>query len=135
MGTERTRGLPARLEALRQRFEHWRGLHKARTRLPQPLWSSAVRMAGTCGLNRTAKALRLDYYALKKRVGEGVAIANPTTEGAAASFFELPPFSSAGACECTVELEDGAAKMRIQVRSLTVPDLASLSQTFWTRQP
>jgi len=134
MATEKTRGLPARLEALRQRFEHWRGLHKARTRIPQALWRSAVRMAGTCGLNRTAKALKLDYYALKKRVGEGVvAIVNPTTDGAAASFLELLPLSSAGACECTVELADGAAKMRIQVRSLTVPDLAALSQTFWTR--
>ena len=68
MDTKRTRDLPARLEGLRRRFEHWRRTHRARSRIPDSLWAAAVKMAGMYGLHRTARALRLDYYALKKRV-------------------------------------------------------------------
>ncbi len=75
MGTRKTRDLPARLEGVRRRFERWRRTRKVRSRIPEPLWASAVKMAGTYGIHRTAKALRLNYYALKKRVTEeGVAV-------------------------------------------------------------
>ena len=33
MGTRKTHNLPARLEKLQQRFERWRGTHKARSRI------------------------------------------------------------------------------------------------------
>jgi hypothetical protein len=64
MGTKKTRGLPARLEGLRRRFERWRGTHKPHSHIPETLWGSAVKMAGMHGLHRTTKALRLDYSAL-----------------------------------------------------------------------
>ena len=136
MGTKKTRDLPARLEGLRRRFERWRRTHKARSRIPEPLWGSAVRMAGTYGLNRTAKTLRLDYYVLKKRVErDGVTIVAPPQEGAAA-FLELTPPPFAGVCECTLELENvGGAKMRVQLKSITMPDVVALSQSFWNHQP
>jgi hypothetical protein len=51
MGIRETRDLPARLEKLRQRFERWRGTHKPRSRIPDGLWASAVKMAGTFGLH------------------------------------------------------------------------------------
>ena len=39
---------------------------------------------------------------------------------------------AAGLCHCTLELENTAgAKMRIQVRSAAMPDLAAISQSFW----
>jgi len=136
MGTKKTRGLPARLEGLRRRFERWRGTHKARSRIPESLWGSAVKMAGTYGLNRTAKTLRLDYYVLKKRVQrDGVAIADPLEKGGA-TFLELAPPLSAGACECTLDLENaGGARMRVQLKSITMPDVVALSQSFWNHQP
>jgi hypothetical protein len=136
MGTKKTRGLPVRLEGLRRRFERWRRAHKARSRIPEPLWSSAVRMVGTYGLNRTAKVLRLDYYVLKKRVQQaGVAIVDPPEKGGA-TFLELAPLPSAGVCECTLDLENaGGAKMRVQLKSITMPDLAALSRSFWNHQP
>jgi hypothetical protein len=59
---------PVPLERLRQQFDRWRSTHGVRSRLPEPLWRSAVEMAGRCGLNRTAKTLRLDYYVLKKHI-------------------------------------------------------------------
>ena len=70
MSTKRTDDLPARLEGLRRRFEDWRRTRKVRSRIPEPLWASAVKLAGRYGIHRTAKALRVDYYALKKRVEE-----------------------------------------------------------------
>ena len=66
MDTRKTRGLPARLERLQQRFEHSRRTGKARSHIPSRLWAAAVTMATTYGVNRTARALRLDYYSLKR---------------------------------------------------------------------
>ena len=136
MDTRKTRDLPTRLEGLRRRFERWRRTHKARSRIPEPLWGSAVRMAGTYGLNRTARTLRLDYYVLKKRFQQvGVAIADLPEKGIA-TFLELAPPPSAGVCECTLDLENaGGARMRVQLKSITMPDLAALSRSFWNHQP
>ena len=64
----------ARLERLRQRFERWRGRRKSvRARIPAPLWDSAVALAHVCGIHRTSKTLRLEYYSLKKRVEKDLA--------------------------------------------------------------
>jgi hypothetical protein len=126
---------PVPLERLRQRFDRWRSTHRVRSRLPEPLWRSAVRMAGRYGLNRTAKTLRLDYYVLKKHIEQdGVGIADlPKKESAA--FVELTPSPFVGVCDCTLDFENaGGAKMRVQLRSSAMPDLAAISQSFWDQQ-
>ena len=58
MGTNKTRELPAELDRLQQRFERWRRTHRIRSRIPEPLWTAAARVAGTYGVHRVAKALR-----------------------------------------------------------------------------
>ena len=96
--------LPARLEDVRRRFEDWRQSHRARSRIPESLWASAVKMADRYGINRTARALRLDYYSLKKRLKpKAVGVSNGE---ALATFLEVASVPSAVAGECTVELED-----------------------------
>ena len=136
MGTRKLRSLPAPLEKVRRRFEHWRGTHRARVRIPQPLWESAVRMAGTYGLNRTARTLRLDYYVLKRRVQQAGGTCAALREEGGATFVELTPSPFANACECTLDWEQaGGARMRLQLKSATLPDLAALSRSFWDRQP
>jgi transposase-like protein len=53
---------------------------------------------------------------------------------AAASFIELVAPTPAGLCHCTLELENtGGAKMRIQLRSVAMPDLAAISRSFWNQ--
>ena len=134
MGTKRTRDLPARLEGLRRRFEGWRRTRKVRTRIPEPLWGSAVKLATRYGIHRTATVLRVDYYALKKRVeGAPAAIASKTpAEVARAPFLELPAASWAGSGECTLELEDaGGSTLRVHLKGFEAPDLAALSRSFW----
>jgi hypothetical protein len=136
MGTRKTRDLPARLKKLRQRFERWRGTHKARSRIPDGLWASAVKMAGTFGLHRTARALRLDYYVFKKRIERQLATAPNLPEKTASTFLELPLPASAGACDCALELENVAgAKMRVHLKAVPPPDLAALSRSFWNPAP
>ena len=134
MSTKRRHDLPARLEGLRRRFEVWRRTRKVRSRIPESLWAAAVKLAGRYGIHRTAKALRVDYYALKKRVeGEGASAASDVTEGGAgAAFLELAPGVRVGSCECTLEFEDGGgAKMRVHLKGVEAPDVTALSRSFW----
>ena len=60
---------------------------KPQSRIPQPLWEMAVRLAKAHGLSRTATVLRLDYYTLKARV-EADAARDSTP---ASAFVELTP--------------------------------------------
>jgi hypothetical protein len=80
-------------------------------------------------LNATAKALGLDYYALKKRHDQldGQAIPN-------APFLTLSPTPSP-ASECVIELEDGAgASMRMHLKGGEIPDVLALGRSFWEGQ-
>jgi hypothetical protein len=91
-----------------------------------------VKAAGRHGLNRTARALRLDYYALKKRI-EQASSATASEEGAVTTFVELAPPMSSGSRECILELEDpSGAKMRVHLKGIEAPDLAALSRSFWS---
>jgi len=67
MSTSRRRGIPTPLENVRRRFERWRRTRTVRTPIPESLWTAAVKMAGKYAVHQTAKALRIDYYELKKR--------------------------------------------------------------------
>jgi len=129
MRSKKTAVIPARLEAGRRRFERWRRTRKGHGRIPEPLWTSAVRLAGAYGLCQTARALGLDYNALKKRV---TSTAANDSSGAATAFVELVPPQGPCLPECIVELEHaGGAKMRIHLKGTELPDLAALSRSFW----
>jgi len=89
-----------------------------------------VQVAGHYGLHRTTQALRLDYYALKKRVEDAASDREPHRE-AATPFLELPVPVSGGVSECVVELEDpGGAKMRLHLKGGAVPDVTALVRNF-----
>jgi hypothetical protein len=150
MGARKIRDLSARLEDVRRRFEDWRRTRRGGSRIPDRLWTSAAIVASRYGISRTAHLLRVNYDALKKHV-------KPPTVGSAAvseekaaerrrpsvesarsvpAFIELAQPVPAGCYECTVELEDGGgAKMRVQLKSSTMPDLAAISRSFWNQQP
>jgi hypothetical protein len=137
MNTSKRHNFPARLEGVRRRFERWRRGQSVRSRIPDPLWAAAVKMARSYGICRTARALRVDYYGLKKRIDRESAAAPDLAEGGAvATFIEVAAAASAGCCECTWELEDaGGKKMRVHLKGLEAPDLAALSRSFWNPAP
>ena len=60
-------------------------------------------------------------------------IANGAMNAAITSpFVELVSSSPAGLCRCTLELEDAdGAKMRIELHSVAMPDVAAITQGFW----
>jgi len=138
MDASKRRDLPAGLEGVKRRFERWRRRRRGHARIPDALWAAAVIAAGVHGLNRTVRALRLDYYSLKERVEQQASSAAGTTARAATgrgclpvpkrfrrrgadpvravpAFVELAPpvgkglvAAPAGCGQCTVEWEDGA---------------------------
>jgi hypothetical protein len=89
-----------------------------------------VELAREHGLQRTAQALRLNYYSLKKRFRLiGDALCRPQRE---ATFVELLPPGAAGHSACTIEMENAqGGKMKIHVQGLGGPDIAVLSDSFW----
>ena len=118
--------VPAPLSRLGQRFATWRKKRAAGQRIPKSLWKSAVEVAAQHGVSRTAALLRLDYYALKKRV-ENASSADPSS-----AFVELPPVSLSMMSECVIEWEDVAgARMRVQLKGQNAPDVLALSRSFW----
>jgi len=112
---------------LQKRLDVWRKAHRQGSRLPRRIWKAAVEVAEQCGVNKTAKALRLNYYDLKKRLDAG------SVRGASVpSFIELSPATSGLTPECIIEFETrNGAKMRVHIKGMEVPDLNALSSSFW----
>ena len=131
MKTRSKSNLPAQLVRVRERFDKWRKKHKGYRRLPESLWSAAVKLAQTYGVNRTARTLRLDYSGLKKRLESTVSA--PLSEAASSpGFIELLPSELTAAAECALECRrpDGTTT-RIHLKGPQWPDLAALSQSLW----
>jgi hypothetical protein len=127
MGSSQHGQLPPDLVQGQRRFLAWREERKPGVRIPQPLWTMAVRLAKAHGVSRTSTALGLDYYGLKKRTEAPAA--QPRPNGPA--FVELTP-PVLVAKQCRVELDNGAgATMRVQLVGYDAADLEALSRGFW----
>ena len=125
--------LPAKLARGRERFEKWRSKQKTRARLPQPLWSLAVKLAREYGVNRTAHTLRLDYNCLKKRMESSVS-GDSSQAVAGPKFLRLLPSELTAVAECAIECEDTkGTRIRIHLKGAELPDLAALSSVLWNR--
>ena len=156
MAGRRHREIPAPLARGRDRFEGWRRTRQVGTRIPDELWSLAVKLADHHGISRAASVLGLDYYSLKKRVAAGnsgvTSVPSEFVEGSAYSdpasarpaFIELSSSALQGVSsmgvsnECVVEFEDGAgARLRVHLRGSDAPDLVAcalvaLGRSFWS---
>ena len=125
MGSKKHKELSAEVERVRVQLAEWRGRRRHGQRIPEELWSAAVRAARRHGLNRVSRALGLDYYHLKKRSladeGEPVfvevgSVAPEVTEPTAA---------------CVVDLEKGnGVRMRICVRDAAAVDWGRMKEAF-----
>jgi hypothetical protein len=119
--------LPVVFSEVGGRFERWRSGRRPRARIPEELWAMAVGLAREHGVNRTARALRLDYYALKRRLE-----ACSDAEEKGADFIEVFPVGMvSGGREWAMELESGTgARMRLRVKGCDLPDVAALVCAF-----
>src|SRR3954469_24043575 len=119
--------LPSDLVRGRARFQAWRQRRALGKRIPQPLWALAVRLAKTHGVSRTATALGLDYYSLKKRVDTS-ATAPPPSGGP--TFVELTT-PALVAKQCQIELDNGSGvTVRVQLLGYDAADIEALARGF-----
>jgi hypothetical protein len=122
--------LPKDLAQGRSRFQAWRASRKLGGRIPQTLWALAVRLVKTHGVSRTATALGLDYYTLKKRAEETA----DQSQSISPAFVELPSPVVVGR-QGLFELDNGAgARMRVQLMGYDAADVASLLRNFWSAE-
>lgn len=118
--------LPKALERGRARFEKWRQT-RTRRRIPEGLWSEAVKLAGAHGVHRTASALRLNEQSLRMRAKQSTSAA--TESGPA--FVELPAMAMTSPAEVVVVVErPGGARMRIELGRGAGVDIGGLARGF-----
>lgn len=118
--------LPASLVRAAERFADWRARRTGRV-IPDDLWSMAAELAARHGVSRTAKALHVQYYDLKKRLPAGMA-SGPGPEPRFVEILTSPTVSSG---EVHIEFERaGGTKMRIRLPGASAPVLADLSRVF-----
>ena len=127
---------PTACSRMQRKLAHWRQRHRPRTPIPKELWREAAELASAHGINRIARALRLDYYSLQKRAAAAARLGvRPSVAGAgtrAPEFVELLPGGlPASRPECLIEVEEpGGAKLRIHLQGGALPDVAALTRGF-----
>ncbi|MGA2499811.1 MAG: hypothetical protein ABSH20_18905 [Tepidisphaeraceae bacterium] len=132
MGDTTPSDFPAACSRVQRKLEQWRRQHRPGVRISAGLWREAAELARTHGINRTARALRLDYYSLKRRVAAAARSGERVPE-----FVELLPGGiPAPQPECLIEVEDpGGAKLRIHLQGGDFPDVAALTRAFREGRP
>ena len=116
--------IPEAVLQLQRQLDQFRGTQSRRTKLPEPLWQSAVELARQHGIYSVAHPLRLDYMQLKKRLGGVPSLRRKKTKPA---FVELITPHPETLEECVIEFESaGRGKMRIQWKAAAPPDWAGL---------
>lgn len=119
--------LPGDLAQARRRFQAWRARRQGGERIPPALWRLAVRLVRSHGVSRTATALRVDYYSLKKQVEAAAQEAPPDKP----AFIELPAPAVIGK-QCQFELDNGAGtSMRLHLLGYEANEIETLARSLW----
>ena len=125
-----------------RRLRRWRNSHARRVPIPDSLWAEAGELAREHGINRTAKALHLEYGKLKDRaeaLGQEKnvvrkmrsAIPRHAESTAAPTFMELITPRSGSAASAVVELEGPRGRMKIELKGVATAELVALSRALW----
>ena len=139
MSSRQPANIPIALSRARRQFDRWRSRQRnKRARLPKELWRQATALAREHGLNKTACALGLKYYSLKKHLDETGASAGCLTADELVpaktkpDFIELVPGAMTPGCvECTIEWADGSgATVRMHIMGAGLSELTSLAGVF-----
>lgn len=122
--------LPPALAKAARRFESWR---RGRTtqRIPEELWSLAAELGDRYGVSRTSRALRVQYYDLKKRIASSSRGVPDIAEETPAFVEILTAPSAVLPAECIVEFERASGdRMRIELKGAAGVEVAELSRLF-----
>ena len=112
------------LTQARREFERWRRSRPRGERIPAELWEAAIVLAREHGVSKVSLALRLDYYALQRRVTEPSD--RVPTRPASARFVELALPSTGPSVRCLVELADErGGTVRVELSGISAHELAA----------
>jgi hypothetical protein len=112
-----------------QSVAEWRRSRTGRPRMPERLWSRAVSLARAHGLHRVARAGRLDYYSLKRRMTSAGPNGPPPP-----SFVEVavaPAIGTSDAVAAAVVEVEGHGRVRLRLQSVTSAGLVALCEALW----
>lgn len=124
----------------RDRFFAWRASRRRGERIPEDLWAEALRLAEQHGVSKTALTLKLDYYALQRRLGRGQATESLSCRTSAASlpsrFVEVSLDRPSPALTCMIEIEGrvggaSGSRLRLELKGLAPTELAAFVRTVW----
>lgn|ERR1700730_2145947 len=131
MAPEAAAGVPDDLEQLRRRFEEFRNTQPGHSRLPESLWAAAAELAKRYGVNPTARALRLEYGGLRKRVENQGPPKRKRTAAAPPTFMEFVAPGAKAVTNCTVEVESAqGGKLRLELKAVAITELVGLIRAF-----
>jgi len=123
---------PVSFERARRQFERWRRRRVTGRLIPEDLWRVAVGLARDHGVSKTARALGLDYYALKRHLEAASQQRGESPSSDGARFLEVPFSLAPPAPGCVVELEDrGRARLRIELRGPGISQIEAVARTLW----
>ncbi len=130
MARARGPGLPAGVKELEARIDRWRRTRERQTAMPADLWSGAVSLARGGRAYAVARALRLNFDGLKRRIAEAEADA-PAPRGAFVELTGAQILGPSAAPVAVVELvgKDGV-RMTVRLASAAELDVARVVAAF-----
>jgi hypothetical protein len=116
--------IPEPIAQLQRQLDQIRSTQPRQRKLPESLWQAAVELAREHGVYSVARALRLNYMGLKKRLG---GVSHRRRKAGKPAFVELIAPQAAMLGECVIEFESlRGSKVRIQWKAAAPPDWTSL---------
>ena len=131
---------PAQVRVVQDRFERWRKNKLGRERIPERLWSAAVKLCERHALDRVRRWLRLNYTALRDRAGSARRSGStPQKKKSVPAFVEwvsTAPTSASSGAEYVLEVVDARGPdVRLRVRGTTVAQVAELARLLRRQEP
>lgn len=137
MGQASAAVAPGRVERVRGRIKEWRKTRSGGAPMPEGLWAESVELARELGVGPAARALGVDYGALKRRASEAGKQEPGEGGGPSGGFVELPVGAALGTTamrrtEVELSRADGA-KLVIRLPGDSAAFLLGLATAFWGR--
>ncbi len=126
-----SKNLESKIEKVGKKFEEWRKNKTQGRAIPELLWEAAIELHPEHSVCKISQTLRLDYNNLKKRIFKP-----PEKREPPGAFIQLDipsPRLSQNEWSIAIENIDGV-KIKIDVKSAQMPDLAVIFQNFLMRQ-
>lgn len=121
---------PPAITEVHSRFAHWRESSKPRERIPEDLWSAAVKLCERYSVNTVARTLRLNHSALRDRV-LAHKTRQPPSPRPPQGFITIDMMQTHTA-ECTIEMEHrNGNRMKMHFKAHADLDLQAFAASFW----